>query len=141
MVPLPEALHGALREHLAKVRELFEEDRRLGTSRPPWSTPMSWIVEAVGCGVRWTASGSSPHASPAPILREIELPAGNLLSALFLFNVGIEFGQLAIIGIVVPLGYFAWKRLPLKTISIAVSAVIGAIGFYWFGQRAILWDV
>jgi integrase len=41
MVPLPEALHGALREHLAKVRELFEEDRRLGTSRPPWSTPMS----------------------------------------------------------------------------------------------------
>jgi hypothetical protein len=32
MVPLPDALHAALREHLAKVRALFEEDRRLGVA-------------------------------------------------------------------------------------------------------------
>jgi len=32
MVPLPEALHAALREHLAKVRALFEDDRRLGVA-------------------------------------------------------------------------------------------------------------
>jgi len=29
-VPLPEALHAALSDHLARVRELFEEDRRRG---------------------------------------------------------------------------------------------------------------
>jgi integron integrase len=32
MVPLPEALHAALGEHLAKARALFEEDRRLGVA-------------------------------------------------------------------------------------------------------------
>jgi hypothetical protein len=32
MVPLPETLHAALREHLGKVRVLFEEDRRLGVA-------------------------------------------------------------------------------------------------------------
>ncbi len=32
MVPLPETLHAALREHLGKVLALFEEDRRLGVA-------------------------------------------------------------------------------------------------------------
>jgi integrase len=32
MVPLREALHAALREHLGKVHALFEEDRRLGVA-------------------------------------------------------------------------------------------------------------
>jgi integron integrase len=56
MVPLPEALHAALREHLGKVCALFEEDRRLGVAdvylpkalaKKYFNAPKDWIWQYV----------------------------------------------------------------------------------------------
>ncbi|MCP3920941.1 MAG: HupE/UreJ family protein [bacterium] len=74
----------------------------------------------------------------AGALAEVGLPSGEIPLALFAFNVGIELGQLAFIGLVLA----AWRlvvrvQVPLPRWSSALPAYgIGCLAAYWCIERA-----
>jgi len=76
----------------------------------------------------------------AGALSEIGLPEGSRLSALLLFNIGIEIGQIAIVvGVMIALHVLPLQRLtlPVQTWLRALPAVaIGGVASYWFLERA-----
>lgn len=70
-------------------------------------------------------------------LRDVEIPSQFFISALLMFNVGVELGQLAILIVVVPLLVFLDRKYPeyrRKTL-LFVSAFIAAAATYWFIER------
>ena len=74
----------------------------------------------------------------ASVLRELGVPDADAITALIGFNLGVELGQLAVIGSAfVLVGWFrerAWYRTRLL---VPVSAVIAFIGVYWISQRLL----
>jgi hydrogenase/urease accessory protein HupE len=81
----------------------------------------------------------------ASALREIGLPTNAIVTALAAFNIGVEIGQVAIVAIVVP-ALIALDRLmavdrnkPARAAPLvyAVSALITALGSYWFLTRVL----
>ena len=73
----------------------------------------------------------------ANVLAELELPSTGLLTALLAFNLGVEFGQLAIVAAVLPLLMLAGRRAAYGRIMPVVSLAIAAIGVAWFVERAL----
>jgi hypothetical protein len=77
----------------------------------------------------------------ASVLAEIGLPADEVITALLGFNLGVEVGQLAFVGLLLVLGagWRSWVQPPLGWSSTAASAVaaypIGALACFWFWQR------
>jgi hypothetical protein len=73
----------------------------------------------------------------ASVLKEFGLPADQLAPALIGFNIGVEFGQLAVIACAFALvGYwFRGKTWYRSAISIPGSLIIALVGAYWFIQR------
>ncbi len=71
----------------------------------------------------------------AGLLEEIQIPADRFVSSLLAFNVGIEIGQLIILGIILPpILYFrdrSWYPTLVKIIAITISI----IALVWFVQR------
>jgi hydrogenase/urease accessory protein HupE len=73
----------------------------------------------------------------ASILAEFGMPKEDFVLALISFNIGIEFGQLAII----LMAYFAlaiWfkdKKLYRHVVVIPLSVLISLTGLYWFWER------
>ena len=74
----------------------------------------------------------------AGVLGEIGLPEGQRLTALLAFNVGVEMGQLVVIGLAV-LAVGAWLRLGGRRKSLVrpASVLIAAVGLFWFVQRIV----
>lgn len=72
----------------------------------------------------------------AGVLEELGLPRVRFLTALVSFNVGVEFGQLAVIGLALVLVGWArnrpWYR---RRIVVPASAAIALIGLYWSMER------
>ena len=73
----------------------------------------------------------------AGVLRELGLPRSEFLTALLSFNVGVEAGQLTVIGVAYLLvgrwfGKESWYR---RWITLPASAMIGVVGLYWTVQR------
>lgn len=74
----------------------------------------------------------------AGMLEEIGLPDGELILALLSFNLGVEFGQVAVLFVMWLLlfrafhwsGYRRWIQVPL-------SLMISAVALYWFVERVI----
>jgi len=74
----------------------------------------------------------------AGALSEIGLPENGKLTALFLFNVGIELGQLLIIALIISL--FAVFRLQFNRIVYeAPIYFVGCLSSFWFAQRS--WQI
>ena len=75
----------------------------------------------------------------AGALKEIGLPEGEVPAALFSFNVGVEIGQLVIVGCAMSaltlIGWFAPSRLRPATLTAAY--VIGALASGWFINRTL----
>ena len=76
----------------------------------------------------------------AGVLREIGLAPEHFVSGLVGFNVGVELGQLAVIGgcfLAVGLWFRrkAWYR---QLITVPASLVIALIGSYWFVERMLI---
>jgi hypothetical protein len=61
-----------------------------------------------------------------------------LLSSLFVFNLGIEFVQLAIIAVIFPVLSLLRRHAPLAGLSTtgAIAAGVCAMGLVWFAERA-----
>jgi hypothetical protein len=72
----------------------------------------------------------------ASVLADLGLPSGQLTAALLGFNLGVELGQLAIVGVFFPI---AWKlratALYRWGFVVAGSIAIAAIAAYWLVQR------
>ena len=76
----------------------------------------------------------------AGALAEIGLPENSQLMALFLFNVGIELGQLAIIALVLLCLTLMRHRVWFHQVSYQLPLyVIGSIASYWFIERS--WQI
>ncbi len=74
----------------------------------------------------------------ASALAEIGLPEENTISALFMFNVGIELGQLAIVASALAAVYVL-HRIPFRFAPITRSMplyAVGSVASYWFIERA-----
>ncbi len=71
----------------------------------------------------------------AGLLREIHIPWDKFISSLIAFNLGIEWGQLIIVGLAFPLIYAfrhkSWYRRVIQVFAI----IIIAIAIYWFIER------
>ena len=71
----------------------------------------------------------------AGALKEIGLPQHHLSAALLTFNVGVELGQLAVVGVAWLVGR-ALTRWPLASIARAPALyAIGSVAAYWSWQR------
>ncbi|HXG88356.1 MAG TPA: HupE/UreJ family protein [Vicinamibacterales bacterium] len=73
----------------------------------------------------------------AGVLQELGLPQSEFITALIAFNLGVEAGQLAVIGaafllVGVGFGHRPWYR---RRIVIPASVLIGCVGIYWTVQR------
>jgi hypothetical protein len=72
----------------------------------------------------------------AGVLSSLGLPEGGFWPALIGFNLGVEFGQLAVIGIAFALTvWFRKKSWYFKGIVVPISLLIAAVGLYWAVQR------
>ncbi len=72
----------------------------------------------------------------AGVLSEIGLPEGEYLTALLSFNVGVEFGQLAVVSLAfLCVGWFRHKDWYRRAIVVPASLAIAAAGLYWTWER------
>ncbi|MGL4237269.1 HupE/UreJ family protein [Tabrizicola sp.] len=76
----------------------------------------------------------------ASVLSDVGLPEGRFLTSLIAFNVGVEFGQLAVIAVAflvlaLPFGRMSWYR---TAIAIPASCMIAAVGAWWTFERVFL---
>jgi HupE / UreJ protein len=73
----------------------------------------------------------------ASALTDFGLPPTRTLIALFAFNVGVEFGQLAVVAGLLPVLFLMRRSVAYTQVALpAGSAIIVVIGFLWFLQRA-----
>ncbi|MFC1665114.1 HupE/UreJ family protein [Pseudomonadota bacterium] len=75
----------------------------------------------------------------AGALADLGLPPGEIPVALLFFNVGVEFGQLIFVGLIIVLAYFL-RRIaePARDLLGRISAYgIGGLGAYWFLERSV----
>jgi hypothetical protein len=73
----------------------------------------------------------------ASVLSDLGLPQESLLIALVAFNLGVELGQLAIVGVFLPVAYaLRDTRLYQRLLFVYGSATIALIAFLWMIQRA-----
>lgn len=75
----------------------------------------------------------------AGVLTELGLPAQDRLAAVLAFNLGVEAGQLTIVGLAYGLVLVWWKDKPWYRSRLAhpASAAIALIGLYWTLERII----
>jgi len=73
----------------------------------------------------------------AAVLREVGLPPGALAWSLAAFNLGVELGQLAVVGVLVAL-LAAVRRYDVvlaESGAVVASMVVIGAGLFWFAQR------
>lgn len=74
----------------------------------------------------------------AGVLSDLGLPHGQFASALISFNIGVEIGQLTIIGLaLLVLGSFRHKPWYRLNVVEPISIFIACVGFYWFIERIL----
>ena len=72
----------------------------------------------------------------ANVLTELGLPAGHLVLALLGFNLGVEVGQLAIVGLFLPAAYLVRKsRFYTRIVLQLGSILIATIATAWMAER------
>lgn len=118
------------------------------------SLPSRWIESAIALSVvlaainnvfpavsrgRWIAAfgfGLIHGFGFAGALRDLGLPAGSLALSLFGFNVGVELGQLAIVGVFLPAAFWLRATWAYRRVVLAGgSAFIAAIAGVWLFER------
>ncbi|MDP7093503.1 MAG: HupE/UreJ family protein, partial [Gammaproteobacteria bacterium] len=68
----------------------------------------------------------------AGVLTEIGLPRSEFLTALITFNIGVEFGQLTVIGLAfLAVGWFRNRDWYRGRVVMPLSAFIAIVGLYW----------
>ena len=79
----------------------------------------------------------------AGVLRESGLPKDALFSSLLLFNVGIEIGQITIVGVLI-LALYLWRKVVARLVlspsllDISSAYTMGSVAMYWTVDRTLL---
>ena len=74
----------------------------------------------------------------AGVLQGLGLPEGQFLKVLISFNVGVEGGQLAVIALAAAGAMWMFKKpWYFQRVVIPISALIAAVGLFWFVQRLV----
>lgn len=77
----------------------------------------------------------------AGALGDLGVPQDHFALALGTFNLGVEAGQLMVMGVVLPLVYLAGKRDWWKTYGVrALSVAVVGMGLFWFVSRVFFSD-
>ncbi len=71
----------------------------------------------------------------AGLLKEIEVPEDKFLSSLLSFNLGIEIGQLVIIGLALPFIYLLRNKTWYPLLIKIIAGAIATIAIIWMFQR------
>ena len=71
----------------------------------------------------------------AGVLQDLGLPTRGLVLSLLSFNVGVEFGQVTVVAVLLPLIFLLQRRTWRRGAVLAISSVITAFGLFWFVQR------
>jgi hypothetical protein len=72
----------------------------------------------------------------AGVLREAGLPSGQFLNAIISFNIGVELGQLAVIGLaVLAVGWFRNRTWYRPAITMPASVMIALVALFWTVER------
>ena len=75
----------------------------------------------------------------AGALGEIGLPQDEFLWALVSFNVGVEVGQILVVGLAFLLiGFFRTRSWYRSRLTIPISCLVGLVGLYWTVERVLL---
>ncbi|MBA1145774.1 HupE/UreJ family protein [Ectothiorhodospiraceae bacterium WFHF3C12] len=72
----------------------------------------------------------------AGMLREIGLPEEATVTALALFNVGVEVGQLAAVALAFPVLRLLARQRGYPVLVLGLSAALAVVGLVWFAERA-----
>jgi hypothetical protein len=67
----------------------------------------------------------------------LQFAGSYLLTSLLSFNVGVELGQLLVLGLLVPALDLLFRRVPKRTGTIVLSALVAHTGWHWMVER---WD-
>ena len=79
----------------------------------------------------------------AGVLREIGLPEDALFGSLLLFNIGIEIGQIIVVGILI-FGLWLWRKvseglnLSPRLIDSGAAYAMGTVAMYWTIDRTLI---
>lgn len=72
------------------------------------------------------------------VLTSLGLPPSDLVPALFGFNLGVELGQLMIVGpLFIGVGYIRKKERWYKKVKISVCSLVAAMALWWFVERLV----
>ncbi len=83
--------------------------------------------------------GLLPGFGFAGVLREIGPASGQFVMSLFAFNLGVEFGQLAVIaGSFLVVGWAMKRKWYRRAVVMPASLAIGIVAAIWFAQRTDL---
>ncbi|MGE0045636.1 MAG: HupE/UreJ family protein [Hyphomonadaceae bacterium] len=96
-----------------------------GANAAPWLALIFGLIH--GCGF-------------AGALSELDLPRPRLLASLAGFNLGVEFGQLTVIGGALLVAWLARRVAPARALQWApgaAGALLFALGLYWFAGRTL----
>lgn len=76
----------------------------------------------------------------AGVLSELGLPRSEFLPAVLSFNLGVEAGQLAVIGLAFLVLGLPWRAAPWyrRRVVVPASLAIAAVGLYWSVERVFL---
>ncbi len=74
----------------------------------------------------------------AGVLRELGLPEGEFVAGLISFNVGVEFGQLAVVAAAfLAVGWFRDRPWYRRRVVLPASLAIAALGLFWAVERML----
>lgn len=128
----------------------------LGLATLNWiHLPVRWVESAIALSIVYVAA-EALHRRPgrdnwklaaffglihgfgfANALRELKLPREKILNALVGFNLGVEVGQIYLLGITVPIVYFICRKWQYGLfLQKVLASAIGGAGIYWFITRA-----
>ncbi len=71
----------------------------------------------------------------ASVLRELGLPSGGLVRSLFSFNLGVEAGQIVIVGLLWPALWWLNRQAWSSRVRLSASIIIFLFGAAWFCER------
>jgi hypothetical protein len=65
----------------------------------------------------------------------LQFAGSHLLTSLLAFNVGVELGQLFVLALLVPALELVFRRVPKRTGTIVLSALVAHTGWHWMADR------
>lgn len=71
----------------------------------------------------------------ASVMQELELPEGQVIEPLVGFNLGVECGQVTVLGLAFLATFWLLKKPAFRFVSKVASGLIAAVGLYWTFQR------